>query len=112
MRSKYSNQFEVVDGVKFRSRAEARRYRQLKLLERAGTIRGLKLQVRYPLNVNGQKITVYAADFVYTEITDNPRSVGERLVVEDVKGVRTRDYVIKAKLLKALYGLTITETRA
>lgn len=91
-----------VDGIRFASKKEARRYRELSLLEKAGQIHRLRLQVRYPLVVNGVKIGHYTADFVYTE--------NGAEVVEDSKGVRTRDYILRAKLMRALYGVTILET--
>ena len=111
--SKFRNVFTVVDGIKFRSKSEATRYQELKLLERAGAISGLKLQVRYPLNVGGNHITTYVADFTYTEYVHSlqrPQTIYSRFVVEDRKGYRTPDYIIKAKLMKALYGYEIRET--
>ncbi len=92
--TKYRAVKEIVDGFTFASKHEAKRYRELKLLERAGQIRGLELQPRFPLVVNGKKICTYVADFVFHE--DNRR------IVEDAKGFRTRDYIIKRKLLLAL----------
>lgn len=91
-----------IDGIRFASKREAARYRELRLLERAGQITDLRLQVRYPLVVNGVKIGRYTADFVYSE--------NGAEVVEDCKGVRVRDYVLRAKLMLALYGVTIRET--
>lgn len=99
--NKYRNKPTVVDGLRFASQREAERYQALKLLERAGQIRGLQLQVRYPLTVNGQDVATYVADFTYW--------VGDLQVVEDAKGVRTQVYALKAKLMKALYGITIQE---
>lgn len=72
------------------------------ILSRSGAIQDLKLQVNFPLVVNGQTITTYRADFVYQE--------NGRQVVEDVKGFRTREYRIKAKLLHAIHHITIRET--
>lgn len=94
MTSKYRAQPETIDGIKFASKREARRYGELKLLVRAHQITKLELQPRFPLIVNGKKVCTYVADFEYIED-------GER-VVEDVKGMRTRDYIIKRKLLMAL----------
>lgn len=101
MRNKYHNRKTVVDGIVFDSKAEASRYGTLKLFSQAGLITDLQLQVPFLIVVNGQKICKYIADFVYTE--------EGRQVVEDVKGVRTREYVIKRKLMAAVFGITITE---
>lgn len=103
--NKYNAKKTVVDGIKFDSKREARRYQELRLLERAGAIARLELQVKYTLTVNGQKIGRYTADFVYFEN-------GQR-VVEDVKSPATkkaRDYVLRKKLLRAIHGIEIRET--
>lgn len=99
---KYSAQATVVDGVKFASKKEAKRYTELKQLEAAGAISGLRLQTRFPLRVNDVLICTYVADFVYVE--------AGLPVVEDCKGVRTPVYKIKAKLMQAVHGITIRET--
>ena len=102
--SKYRSVKTEVDGVIFASRREAARYGELKMLERIGYISGLTLQPKFPMIVNGQKICVYIADYAYTE------KDSKRLVVEDVKGIRTAVYSIKKKLFAALYPmLRITE---
>lgn len=104
--NKYRAKKTVVDGIKFDSKREARRYQELRLLERAGEIARLNLQVRYPLEVNGHKIGRYTADFVYCD------SDG-MLVVEDVKSPATkkaRDYVLRKKLMLAIHGIEIRET--
>lgn len=95
--NKYHNKKTTVGDITFDSRAEAARYAELKLLERAGAISGLRLQVSFELvpKQSGERSVVYKADFVYTE--------RGRTVVEDVKGMRTRDYIIKRKLLKWRY---------
>jgi hypothetical protein len=100
--NKYGAQPMVVEGIRFASRKEARRYGELRLLERAGRIRCLQLQPRYPLVVNGHDLGEYRGDFIYEE--------NRMVVVEDVKGVRTPLYRLKKKLVRALYGLTILET--
>ena len=64
-RPKYGNKKVVVQGIKFDSKWESQRYLYLKSLERAGTIKDLELQVRFNLEVNGQKICAYVADFCY-----------------------------------------------
>ncbi|HKU25657.1 MAG TPA: DUF1064 domain-containing protein [Candidatus Sulfotelmatobacter sp.] len=96
----------VVDNIRFASMAEARRYSELKLLERAGEISRLELQPKFPMIVNGEKVTTYIADFAYF--------TKEKRVVEDVKSSATKTAVfrLKAKLLHALYPaieLTVIE---
>lgn len=102
---KYRNTPVTVDGIRFDSQAEARRWQQLKLLERAGVIMELQRQITFPIAWNGIKICSYRADFVYREI-----ATGET-VIEDVKGVLTHEYRIKAKLMAA-QGMPVTEVRA
>lgn len=92
--SKYSAKPTFVDGVRFASKAESRRYSELKNLERAGIISGLTLQPKFPLIVQGAKVCTYIGDFAYIE--------DAKYVVEDVKGVQTDVYRIKRKLLLAL----------
>lgn len=101
---KYRNVATEVDGIRFDSRAEARRYGELQLLFAAGEITELQLQPRYPLLVNGVKISHYTADFAY-------RDRDGALHVEDVKSAptKTRDYVMRRKLMKALYGVDVEE---
>ena len=105
-RSKFNAQRTEVDGITFASKAEARRYGHLKMLERAGTIHDLELQPRFTLLVNKIKVATYVADFRY-------RFVGVSLpVVEDVKGVQTAVYKLKKKMLAAQDGIIITEVPA
>ena len=101
--SKYRNRKTVYDGITFDSQREASRYAELKLLERAGEISDLKLQVPFELipKQSGERAVKYIADFVYLE--------GGKSVVEDVKGKKTRDYIIKRKLLLWRHGITIKE---
>ena len=124
-RNKYGARKVTVDGITFDSRKEAQRYRELKLLLLAGEIIGLQMQVPFELVPaqyeetgevyskgprKGQpkqgkcieKSVVYVADFVYWQD-------GQR-IVEDTKGVRTTEYIIKRKLMKYRYGITIKET--
>lgn len=109
-RNKYGAERTVVDGIEFDSKAEAKRYLQLKAMERAGEISGLEWQVRYDLipaqDVDGhkEKPVYYLADFRY-------RNKAGALVVEDVKSAptKTREYVIKRKLLLLIHGIRITE---
>jgi hypothetical protein len=100
---KYRNEPIVVDGSKFDSKKEARRYVVLKQRERLGEIEDLELQPRYPIEVAGVHICNYIADFSYLD-----RQTGER-VTEDVKGVRTAVYRLKKKLVSAVYGVEIVE---
>lgn len=106
MSSKYGNQFVEEDGYTFRSKAEHRRYRELRLMERGGEILDLELQPRFPLIVNGVKICVYVADYRYLDC-----QTGE-VRIEDVKGTRTLVYAMKKKLMKAIHGIDITEVAA
>jgi hypothetical protein len=117
--SKYHSKKVIINGVRFDSRREARRWNELLLLERAGKITDLKRQVEFELipaqrepdtiGVRGgvkkgkvieQKCS-YVADFTYME--------NGKLVVEDTKGVRTRDYILKRKMLLYFHGIRIKE---
>ena len=100
--SKYGAVAVCEDGHRFASKAEARRYRELKALAAAGEIADLELQPRYPLEVNGRKIGAYVGDFRYCR--------GGVTILEDVKGVKTPVYRLKKKLVAALYGIEILET--
>jgi hypothetical protein len=101
--NKYRAVRTIVDGITFASKAEARRYSELKILEKAGDIKELELQPSYPININDNHICTYRADFRYVD------SGGVR-VVEDVKGMKTPVYKLKKKLMQA-FGVTITEIR-
>lgn len=92
--SKFNAKPTHVDGIRFASKAESRRYSELKSLEGAGIISGLTLQPKFPLIVQGQKVCTYVGDFAYIE--------DAKFVVEDVKGHPTPEYKIKRKLLLAL----------
>ena len=100
--SKFRNKRTMLDGIAFDSKKEAARYQELKLLERAGEISELKLQPTFSIEVGGHRICKYRADFAYKQ--------GGADVVEDVKGIKTPTYRLKAKLLKAVHGITILET--
>lgn len=104
-RNKYGAKKTVVDGITFASKAEAIRYAELKLLQRAGLILDLKLQPKFPLVVSGKLVATYIADFSFTDVTT------KLSVVEDVKSPATRTdaYRIKVKLLFALHGVEVTE---
>jgi hypothetical protein len=107
-RSKYQSKKTTVDGIEFDSQKEARRFRELVLLERAGRIQDLKWQVKFELipsqRIDGkvvERACTYVADFVYTENGKN--------VVEDTKGFKTKDYIIKRKLMLWVHGIRIKE---
>ena len=101
--SKYRNTKTIIDGIQFDSKAEASRYQELLLLQRAGVIHSLELQPRYDLVVNGCKLGFYRGDFRYIDVATG------QSVTEDVKGVATPVYKLKKKLVKALYGIDIVE---
>lgn len=103
--NKYHNSKAEIDGITFDSRKEAARYSELKLLERAGEIRDLQLQVEFELipKQAGERACKYKADFVY-HMADTGN-----MIVEDVKGKRTREYIIKRKLMLWRYGIKIVE---
>ena len=94
----------TADGFVFDSKAECGRYHELKILERIREISDLQVHVQFPIEVNGQRICVYEADFVY-------QRDGKR-IVEDVKGAPlTALYRIKKKLVKSCLGIDILEIR-
>ncbi len=124
--NKYGNKKVIVDGVVFDSKREARRYQELKMFERCGSISNLRRQVKYELipvqreestraytkgRKKGQLIvgkTIeravdYVADFVYIDT-----GTGKE-IVEDTKGMRTKDYIIKRKLMLYIHGIKIHE---
>jgi hypothetical protein len=103
-----------ITGRRFDSKAEGARYVHLRLLERGGYIRDLQCQVKFDLHgKDGTVVTRYHADFVYLE--PDPDIAGAwHEIVEDQKGGKataTPVYKLKAKFLKAEYGVTIREIR-
>lgn len=100
----------LVDGIRFDSRKEARRYQELRLLERAGEIKDLKLQEaiflqgqKGPLLTRTGRKMRLTVDFFYTcAATGDP-------VYEDTKGVRTKDYEVRKAVVEAM-GYKIKET--
>lgn len=107
-RSKYGARKTIVDGKTFDSRKEANRYAELKVLERADKITCLRRQVPYiliPTQRIGDRIVErpvkYIADFVY--------NVNGETVVEDAKGFKTPEYIIKRKLMLWRFGIRIKE---
>lgn len=106
--NKYRSRKITRNGITFDSLKEYRRYCELSLLEKAGAITELKRQVKYELipsqRINGKVVErscAYVADFVY-------KQNGET-VVEDTKGFKTKDYIIKRKLVLYIYGIKIKE---
>lgn len=100
---KYSSKKTVVDDIEFASIKEAKRYKELKLLLKAGEIGMLRLQVPFEVNPGGTHSLKYVADFCY--ITRE----GEH-ITEDCKGFRTREYLKKKKLMKKVHKIEIKET--
>ncbi|MBQ3326202.1 MAG: DUF1064 domain-containing protein [Clostridia bacterium] len=118
--SKYGAAKTIVDGMTFDSRKEANRYLELSMLEQAGCIEDLRRQVKFVLiptqreedtvGKRGgikpgkvlEKECAYIADFVY-------RDADGHTVVEDTKGVKTKDYIIKRKLMLYVHGIRIRE---
>ena len=123
MRSKYKAKKTIVDRITFDSQKEAQRYCELRLLERAGVIKNLQMQVPFEIippytevieryGKKGQRLKdqiksiekacYYKADFTYYQ--------DGKLVVEDTKGFKTDAYVIKRKLMLHKFGIRIKET--
>lgn len=108
--SKYNSKKTVINGQTFDSRKEAKRYQELLFLERAGAIKNLSRQVKFVLipsqrdEATGKVLErecSYRADFEYTE--------DGKTVVEDVKGFRTKEYILKRKMMLWKYGIRIRE---
>ena len=121
MYRKYKNvKVKTSEGLEFDSRKEYKRYCELKVMETAGLIKDLQRQVKYTLlptqrepdtigkrgGIHKGKLIeqecYYVADFVYSLPN------GE-IVVEDTKGMRTKDYVIKRKLMLWIHKIRIRE---
>ena len=101
MQSKYKNKKTQIDMYIFDSAKEAKRYKELKLLEMAGEISNLELQPRFLLQESFRKNgktyrkIEYVADFKYIE--------KGKTIVEDVKGVQTDVFKLKHKLFEKKY---------
>lgn len=124
-KSKYYNiKTRTSDGLVFDSHKEARRWEELLLLQKAGKIVELRRQVAYELIPaqyetyerftkkgvrlkDGRRLlersVEYKADFVYTDVES-----GEN-IVEDAKGVKCKEYIIKRKLMLAIHGIRVRE---
>jgi hypothetical protein len=103
-RPKYGNKKTEVDGIIFDSKKEAQRYGELQIMLKAGLIKDLELQPKYILLENftdvwGRKWRqiYYKGDFRYVECDDGT------LVVEDVKGFKTKEFLLKEKLFRHRY---------
>ena len=117
--NKYHNEKTDSLGIRFDSRKEARRYEALLLRLKDGEIRNLKLQRDFTLQEayttpEGERVRAirYRADFSYEELyPDTQQPAGWRAVVEDVKSraTRTREYIIKRKLMLEKYNIEIQE---
>ena len=108
-KEKYQRRKTQADGIMFDSAKEAKRYKELKLLEQAGVISDLELQKKFILiptqQRNGKIIErscTYTADFCYMQ--------NGEYIVEDCKGMRTEVYKIKKKLMLFIHGIIIKET--
>ena len=92
----------------FDSSRELERWLELKIMERGKAIKNLQRQVPFELvpkhkreDGKTERAVTYIADFVYTE--------NGKTIVEDVKGYRTKEYIIKRKLMLDRHGITIKE---
>lgn len=109
---KYRNNKTVIrtsqGNMKFDSIREATRYVELKQLEKTKQIKDLQCQVKYQLiptqkrpDGKTERSVSYIADFVYSD--------GNNTVVEDTKGFKTKDYIIKRKLMLYVHGIAVKE---
>lgn len=104
------NKYHAEKSGGYASRKEHRRACELRFMQKAGIISDLKEQVPFELipsqrGEDGKVIEracTYIADFVYKDASGN-------LVVEDTKGVRTKEYIIKRKLMLRVHGIRISE---
>lgn len=120
--SKYHSKKVTINGITYDSKKEAKRHSELLLLEKAGAITELERQVKFVLlpahyetyercGKNGKRLAdghkcveravFYVADFVYKQ--------DGKTIVEDVKGIRTKDYILKRKMLLHFHGIKIKE---
>ena len=97
-KNKYKNVITEIDGIKFRSKKEAKRFLNLKLLQKEGKIKFFLRQPFFDLPGNVK----YVSDFLVVW-TDGS------ITIEDVKGMKTNIYILKKKLVEAIYPITITE---
>lgn len=102
-RNKYGAVKKEIDGYTFDSTGEARRYQELRLLEKAGKIQNLQVHVPHPLYVLDIIVAVLIIDFVYEE--------GKVKVPEDFKGILTPVFKLKRRMFQAYYGTKIRITK-
>ena len=98
---KYRNQPVVVDNLRFDSKAEAKRYGELTLLQKAGEISRLEVQPKYTIKIAGKLVCTYKGDFRYLDTRTS------QWTLEDVKSPATAKnptYRLKKKLVEALYA--------
>jgi hypothetical protein len=102
---KYNNKKTIADGQEFDSQHEAIRYGELKLLQQADEITALDTQVLFLLEPKSDKnqASYYIADFTYYDLKH------KEFVVEDAKGVRTAEYILKKKSMYNKYGIDVRE---
>ena len=105
---KYHNRKTVRHGITFDSKHEADRYDELRLLLKAGGIHDLKLQQTYKL-VGSQRTPTGAAVRAVTYIADFVYTRDGKTIVEDAKGFKTKDYIIKKKLMLERFGIWVEE---
>lgn len=106
-RSKYNAKKTIFNGVTYDSKAEANYAQLLEIQKKAvGGLRVVEIerQPKYPIEVNGKKICTYKGDFLVTYAN------GSKSLI-DVKGFKTREYILKKKLVEAIYGIKITEVK-
>ena len=104
--SKFNNQPTTIDGIRFASKKEAKRYAELVLLWKAGEIRDLTMHPRFDLRVDSVHVCRYIADFSYYDERDD-------LIVEDVKGMKSGTayalFSIKRQLMLSCLGIEVRE---
>lgn len=105
--NKFNAEPTIVDGIRFASKKEANRYIELRLLEKAGKISHLVCQPRFDFMINGRPVVsrserypngrqlYWKGDFAYFD--------GQKRIVEDVKGVRTKEYKLKKAIVEAMH---------
>lgn len=113
-KNKFNAVKKTIDGIKFDSTRESKRYEELKLLERAGKIKDLEVQpvyelvksVKYKNAKRAKPAMKYTADFRYWDVEKN------ELVVEDIKSKATAketDYIMRRHMMLAFHGIEVLE---
>jgi hypothetical protein len=107
-KNKYGNKRCEYNGIKFQSKKEMERWKELILLQFCNEISDLKRQERFEImpRYENQRPTYYVADFVYFD------NKSENCIIEDVKSEATRKnkvYILKKKLMKLYWGIDIVE---